>query len=120
MDARQRMRWTAGLATALVIAGVERVGAQQSGATSAGAVGPTSAAPAAGGGVAGSGFADIRAPQSLGFNPNAISPFSPSIQRSFSGGFSTFSGPFGPAFNPVGSLVNGVPTFANIRAPQSG
>jgi len=118
MEAKQRMRWTAGLATAIAIAGVGSAGAQQAGSTgaTAGAVGPTSAAP----GVR-SGFADIRTPQSLGFNPGAISPFSPNFRGSFSGGFNSFSGAFGPfGFNPVGSLVGGVPTFANSRAPQSG
>jgi hypothetical protein len=92
------------------------VGAQQ--APASGGSGPSAAAAGAR-----SPFADIRAPQSFGFNPNAISPFSPSIQRPFSG-----------AFAPVGVLGgNGFPSFgftpmtpffapggfADIRAPQS-
>jgi hypothetical protein len=101
MKARQRILWTAGLATAIAVAGMGEVGAQQ----------------------APSNFANIRAPQSIGFNPNALSPFAPSIQRPFSGAFAPVGmmggngtslfgfTPMTPFFAPSG--------FADIRAPQS-
>ena len=83
MKARQRKAWIAGLAMATTVAAMSEVKAQQAPATGA----------AAG---ARSSFADIRAPQSFGTNPGAISPFSPNLRGTFSGAFTPFGvRPFG-------------------------
>jgi hypothetical protein len=116
MKARQRTSWTAGLAIA--IAAVGSAQAQQ--APSSGVAAGTATVPR-------STFADIRAPQSIGFNPSAISPFSPNIRGSFSGAFGPTGIPVGVA--PIGllggagvpmfSAGTGSPFFADIRTPQS-
>jgi hypothetical protein len=107
MKARQRKQCIAGLAMAMAVAAMGDVKAQQSTAGTATGAGST--------------FADIRAPQSLGTNPGALSPFSPSLQRPLGGAFS----PFG--FQPLGVLGGGAAPFgftpmtpfaADIRAPQ--
>lgn len=106
MKARQRKQWIAGLAMAMTVATISEVKAQQS----------TAGAAATG---AGSSFADIRAPQSFGTNPGAISPFSPSFRRPLSGTFGVQpfglfgGGAAGFGFTPT------TPFAADIRAPQS-
>lgn len=110
MKARQRIQWAAGLAMAITVTGMGEVGAQQTPGVST--------------------FPDIRAPQSLGFNPGVISPFSPNFRGPLSGTFSPFVVPFGSVSAgsaPIGMLdANGIPRFGvspftpDFRQPLTG
>jgi hypothetical protein len=88
MNARQRIQWAAGLAIAIVVPGMGTAQAQQAPGIS---TVPDIRAPQSLGfnpGVFRPFSPDIRAPQSLGFNPGIVSPFTPDIRQPLTGAFS--------------------------------